>query len=304
MAVSSRNMSPPSQRDDRVSAPHALGAAGAVEVGESPAATLARELAEEWGLEPERLGVQARCRAGSRWSLGSQWCHRHPTLSRTPNLMPARGGAPTLPAGLQRRMIDCGTWRRSSADREILDNRKGWIEQLAASRRRVELVDWRVHPLDDPDPKPDPDRPDQRSTMTAAFDVHQAATSRNGGFGPRWPVEAQTRRYPDASTGMKALTVTGGQPGFAGTSSRRCARQRLPENRGVAGSIPALAIFRSPCIRRSFSADFSRPKDGLTRHVRGRGPFQVQNPRVWARSRADRDWIEPRRRATVAGVNR
>jgi 8-oxo-dGTP diphosphatase len=37
----------------------ALGAGGAVDLGESPARTLSRELAEEWGLEPERLSVEA-----------------------------------------------------------------------------------------------------------------------------------------------------------------------------------------------------------------------------------------------------
>jgi 8-oxo-dGTP diphosphatase len=37
----------------------ALGAGGAVDLGESPAQTLSRELAEEWSLEPERLSVEA-----------------------------------------------------------------------------------------------------------------------------------------------------------------------------------------------------------------------------------------------------
>lgn len=37
----------------------ALGAGGAVDLGESPARTLGRELSEEWGLEPERLRVEA-----------------------------------------------------------------------------------------------------------------------------------------------------------------------------------------------------------------------------------------------------
>jgi 8-oxo-dGTP diphosphatase len=37
----------------------ALGAGGAVDLGESPAATLARELREEWRLEPDRLTVEA-----------------------------------------------------------------------------------------------------------------------------------------------------------------------------------------------------------------------------------------------------
>jgi 8-oxo-dGTP diphosphatase len=37
----------------------ALGAGGAVDLGESPADTLSRELNEEWQLEPERLSVEA-----------------------------------------------------------------------------------------------------------------------------------------------------------------------------------------------------------------------------------------------------
>jgi 8-oxo-dGTP diphosphatase len=37
----------------------ALGAGGAVDVGESPIETLSRELREEWDLEPERLSVEA-----------------------------------------------------------------------------------------------------------------------------------------------------------------------------------------------------------------------------------------------------
>jgi 8-oxo-dGTP diphosphatase len=37
----------------------ALGAAGSVEVGENPADTLTRELAEEWSVAPERMTVEA-----------------------------------------------------------------------------------------------------------------------------------------------------------------------------------------------------------------------------------------------------
>ena len=37
----------------------ALGAGGAVDLGESPAETLARELQEEWQLEPDELSVEA-----------------------------------------------------------------------------------------------------------------------------------------------------------------------------------------------------------------------------------------------------
>ena len=40
----------------------ALGAGGAVEVGENPAETLARELEEEWSVEPERLTGEALIR--------------------------------------------------------------------------------------------------------------------------------------------------------------------------------------------------------------------------------------------------
>jgi ADP-ribose pyrophosphatase YjhB (NUDIX family) len=40
----------------------ALGAGGAVEVGENPAETLARELAEEWSVTPERLSAEALVR--------------------------------------------------------------------------------------------------------------------------------------------------------------------------------------------------------------------------------------------------
>jgi ADP-ribose pyrophosphatase YjhB (NUDIX family) len=43
----------------------ALGAGGAVEVGENPAHTLTRELAEEWSVQPERLSVEALVRVPS-----------------------------------------------------------------------------------------------------------------------------------------------------------------------------------------------------------------------------------------------
>jgi ADP-ribose pyrophosphatase YjhB (NUDIX family) len=37
----------------------ALGAGGAVEIGESPATTLSRELEEEWSVQPERMTIEA-----------------------------------------------------------------------------------------------------------------------------------------------------------------------------------------------------------------------------------------------------
>jgi ADP-ribose pyrophosphatase YjhB (NUDIX family) len=44
----------------------ALGAGGAVDIGESPAYTLVRELREEWSVEPERLSVEALVRLPHR----------------------------------------------------------------------------------------------------------------------------------------------------------------------------------------------------------------------------------------------
>lgn len=53
----------------------ALGAGGAVDLGESPAQTLRRELQEEWGVEPERLRCDALVRLPHRlvMFIGSAW---------------------------------------------------------------------------------------------------------------------------------------------------------------------------------------------------------------------------------------
>jgi 8-oxo-dGTP diphosphatase len=53
----------------------ALGAGGAVEVGEDPVQTLARELQEEWGVEPERLAVEALAVLPNRMAMlvGQAW---------------------------------------------------------------------------------------------------------------------------------------------------------------------------------------------------------------------------------------
>ena len=52
-----------------------LGAGGSVEVDENPTDTLARELAEEWGVEPERLQVEAlvRLASGMVVLVGQAW---------------------------------------------------------------------------------------------------------------------------------------------------------------------------------------------------------------------------------------
>jgi ADP-ribose pyrophosphatase YjhB (NUDIX family) len=53
----------------------ALGAGGAVDVGESPAHTLSRELMEEWGVEPQRLRCDALVRLPHRLVMfvGTAW---------------------------------------------------------------------------------------------------------------------------------------------------------------------------------------------------------------------------------------
>ncbi|MGH2835662.1 MAG: NUDIX hydrolase [Solirubrobacteraceae bacterium] len=53
----------------------ALGAGGSVEVDENPADTLVRELAEEWGVRPERLQVEALIRLdnGTVMFVGQAW---------------------------------------------------------------------------------------------------------------------------------------------------------------------------------------------------------------------------------------
>ncbi len=49
----------------------ALGAGGSVEVDENPTDTLARELEEEWSVQPERLQVEALIRLTNRMVCSS-----------------------------------------------------------------------------------------------------------------------------------------------------------------------------------------------------------------------------------------
>ena len=92
----------------------ALGAGGAVEVGEDPVATLARELEEEWSVEPERLAVEAlvclpnrivdarSARPGSRRGRRG---HARPRARRARLV-----AAPTPPPGRARPTPRCGAW--------------------------------------------------------------------------------------------------------------------------------------------------------------------------------------------------
>ena len=62
----------------------ALGAGGAVEVGEDPVVTLARELEEEWSVVPERLAVEALVCLPNRIAMliGQAWLARRRAVTR------------------------------------------------------------------------------------------------------------------------------------------------------------------------------------------------------------------------------
>lgn len=64
----------------------ALGAGGAVEVGENPAETLTRELEEEWGLVPERTQIEALVCTPNRLVLlvGQVWVGAGAEVTRDP----------------------------------------------------------------------------------------------------------------------------------------------------------------------------------------------------------------------------
>jgi 8-oxo-dGTP pyrophosphatase MutT (NUDIX family) len=64
----------------------ALGAGGAVEVGEDPVQTLTRELHEEWGLTPERTQIEALVCTPNRLVLliGSVWVANGAEVTRDP----------------------------------------------------------------------------------------------------------------------------------------------------------------------------------------------------------------------------
>ena len=62
----------------------ALGAGGAVEVGEDPVAALERELGEEWGVAPDPLAVEALVAlpGGMVMLVGQAWLGEDPCLRR------------------------------------------------------------------------------------------------------------------------------------------------------------------------------------------------------------------------------
>jgi 8-oxo-dGTP diphosphatase len=64
----------------------ALGAGGAVEVGENPVHTLSRELEEEWSVVPERLRVEALVRlpTGVAMLVGQAWLPDGAEVTRDP----------------------------------------------------------------------------------------------------------------------------------------------------------------------------------------------------------------------------
>lgn len=64
----------------------ALGAGGAVEVGEDPVEALGRELEEEWSVRPVELRVEALVRlpSGMVMLVGQAWLGSDPNVSRDP----------------------------------------------------------------------------------------------------------------------------------------------------------------------------------------------------------------------------
>ena len=64
----------------------ALGAGGAVEVGEDPVETLGRELEEEWSVTPERLSVEALVSLPNRLAMliGLAWLPAGAKVTRDP----------------------------------------------------------------------------------------------------------------------------------------------------------------------------------------------------------------------------
>jgi 8-oxo-dGTP diphosphatase len=64
----------------------ALGAGGAVDAGEDPAGALGRELREEWGVEPERLAVEALIATANDNTMlvGQAWIAGDAELRRDP----------------------------------------------------------------------------------------------------------------------------------------------------------------------------------------------------------------------------
>ena len=64
----------------------ALGAGGAVEVGEDPVLALARELEEEWSVVPERLSVEALVCLPNRMAMliGQAWLPEGAEVTRDP----------------------------------------------------------------------------------------------------------------------------------------------------------------------------------------------------------------------------
>jgi ADP-ribose pyrophosphatase YjhB (NUDIX family) len=62
----------------------ALGAGGAVDVGEDPADAIARELQEEWGVVPERFDVEALVATpgDSTFLVGQAWLQEGAELTR------------------------------------------------------------------------------------------------------------------------------------------------------------------------------------------------------------------------------
>ena len=118
----------------------ALGAGGAVEVGEDPVRTLARELEEEWSVVPERLTVEALVCLPHRLAMliGQAWLAEGAEVARDPE-HDAHAWWPADPAAWP------GEARRAAAP----DGPAAGARRMTFEQPQVALV----HPLGDlPDP--------------------------------------------------------------------------------------------------------------------------------------------------------
>jgi hypothetical protein len=128
-----------------------------------------------------------------------QWLHRRRARLRgTPEPVHVHPSVRGVTATIDHKPLNGRAHTAIARSRQL----KSRVEQLAAREGRVELIERQVAPLDDPEPKGDPDGPAPRWTITAAFDLDE-------GLGPAQrvldlkapfrPKPADIRPYPPVS---------------------------------------------------------------------------------------------------------
>ena len=113
----------------------ALGAGGAVDVGESPVDTLVRELDEEWSVTPERVQAEALVRLPHAMVMfiGQAWLPPGPRSPWTTSTTRTPGGRPTSRTGPTRPTSRCGGWPRCCGDELLVPARHA--RRVCRSRR-------------------------------------------------------------------------------------------------------------------------------------------------------------------------